>query len=123
MKKIVMSFCTLCVLACVSFVQAEEIPKFAGMAKVKVVFTDGDASNPTVIVEFLAVERARYDRYEDPVGKKFLIVPGLPNHAASVKKFLALQSVGDEFAVPVMVRDEKILDLLELTYEQRDLIK
>ena len=128
MKKIVTAFCALWVLACVSFVRAEETSgKFAGMAKVKVVSVDQEEGDMTVFVKFLAVKNPwKHNEAGDAkqfIGKKFLLVPAQNWQAEMVKKFLTKLSVGEEVVIGVTTYGEKVLELVELTYEQRDMVK
>ena len=123
MKKIAIAFCVLCVLACVSYAQAEDPGQFAGMAKVKVVSVDNEDGDLTIFVKFLAVQNA-WNRNQAGdakhlIDKKFMLV----GNNEKIKKFLALLTVGEEVVIGVETNGEKVLKLVELTYEQRDMVK
>ncbi len=120
-----MLFLLVCgaLLTCVAPVAADEDRDFAGMAKVKVLYTDITDGDATVIVEFLAVDRAwKHNEAGDAkhlVGKKFLLMADDNRHQQAVKKVLATLKVGDVVVVDVEQEDEKTLELKELTEEQR----
>ena len=120
MKKIIIAFCALTLLACVSFAQAEDPGRFAGMAKVKVVSVDNEDGDLTMFVRFLAVDQVWTGDGERLIGKKFFLIPAKTRMTEKVKIFLGKLSVGDEVIIDVGTIGEKVLEFLELTEEQQN---
>ena len=119
MKKIVIAFCALTLLACVSFAQAEDPARFAGMVKVKVLSADNEDGDLTIFVRFLAVDQVWGGDATPYIGKKFLLIPAKTRMTEKVKIFLGKLSVGDEVIIDVGTIGEKVLEFLELTEEQQ----
>ena len=119
MKKIIIAFCALTLLACTSFTQAEDSARFAGMAKVKVVSVDKEDGDLNIFVRFLAVDQVWTGDATPYIGKKFFLIPAKTRMTEKVKIFLGKLSVGDEVIIDVGTIGEKVLEFLELTDEQQ----